>query len=205
MIKQRGLAAMPRNMQAAPWAALGSFLPQQDVFAPLREHVQLACKTVSHTPPEQWLDRVVSMLADGASRTPINTRRRPDPALAAAWGRARFADQATRPRVLEALTPSAVAQLRTAVEQRYRRAGQVLPPLLAHAPLVFDIDLTGLPAGRHAEGSTKGDFSGEQPAGGAHAPGSAPRRTMTVWYRWSRPAISPRRPGCAPRSPRQSR
>lgn len=205
MIKQLGLSAMNSNTPYAPLAALGSFLQQQDFFAPLREHVQLDCKTVIHTPHEKWLDIVVSMLADCASLKQINTRLRPDTALAAAWGRERFADQSTLTRVLDALTPSAVAQLRTAVEQIYRREGQALHQLFAHDPLCLDIDLTGLPAGRRAEGSTKGYFSGEKTAGGANSPGSAPRSTMKVWYRWSIPAISPVRPVCAPRSPRQSR
>jgi hypothetical protein len=46
------------------------------------------------------LDVVVSMLADGASLKQINTPLRPETALAAAWGRARFADQSTMTRVL---------------------------------------------------------------------------------------------------------
>src|SRR5262249_5185838 len=61
-----------------------------------------------------------------ASLTQLNTRLRPDMALAAAWGRARFADPSTITRVLDALTPPAVAQLRTAVEQLYRREGLAL-------------------------------------------------------------------------------
>jgi hypothetical protein len=205
MIKPLGLSAMNRHTPYAPLAALGSCLQQQDVFAPLREHVQLDGKTVIHTPHEKWLDVVVSMRADCASRKQINTHLRPDTALAAAWGRERFADQSTLTRVLEALTPSAVVQLRTAVEPIYRREGQALHHLLAQDPLCLDIDLTGLPAGRRAEGRTKGYCSGEKTAGGANSPGSAPRSTMKVWCRWSIPAISPVRPVCAPRSPRQSR
>jgi hypothetical protein len=195
---------MTSHTQSAPFAALGSLLPQQDCFAPLREHVEFDCKTVLHTPHEQLLDVVVSMLADCASLKQINRRLRPETALAAAWGRHRFADQSTITRVLDPLTPRAVAQLRTAVEQIYRRAGQVLYHPFAHDLLFVDIDLTGLPAGRRAEASTQGDFSGEKTAGGANSPGSAPRRTMPVWCRWSSPAIRPVRPVCAPRSRRQS-
>jgi hypothetical protein len=66
----------------APLAALGSRLQQQDFFAPLREHVQLDCKAVFHAPHEKLLDVIVSMLADRASLKQINTRLRPDTALA---------------------------------------------------------------------------------------------------------------------------
>jgi hypothetical protein len=180
MIKRLGLSAMKSNTPYAPLAALGSFLQQQDFFAPLREQVQLDCKTVVHTPHEKLLDVVVSMLADCSSLKRVNTRLRPDTALAMAWGRERFADQSTITRVLDAFTPLAVAQLRTAVEQIYQREGQALHHPFAHDLLFLDIDLTGLPAGRHAEASTKGYFSGEKTAGGANSPGSAPRSTMKV-------------------------
>jgi hypothetical protein len=69
---------------------------------------------------------VVSVLADCASLKQINTRLRPDTALAAAWGRAGCADQSTITRVLDAFTPLTVAQLRTAIEWIYRREGQAL-------------------------------------------------------------------------------
>jgi hypothetical protein len=134
MIKQLGRSAMNRNTQDAPLAALGSCLPPQDFFAPLREPVQLDGQTVIHTPHETWRDIVVNRLADCAALQQIHTRLRPDTARAAAWGRERVADQATRTRVREALTPSAVAQRRSAVEPIDRRAGQALPPLLAHDP-----------------------------------------------------------------------
>jgi hypothetical protein len=204
MIKRLGLSAMNSHTQYAPLAALGSLLQQQDFFAPLREPIQFDCKTVFHAPHEKLLDVVVSMLADCASLKQINTRLRPDTALAAAWGRDRFADQSTITRVLDTFTPRAVAQLRTAVEQIYRREGQALHHPFAHELLFLDIDLTGLPAGRRAEASTKGYFSGEKTAVGANSPGSAPRSTMKVWCRWSIPAIRPVRPVCAPRSPRRS-
>jgi hypothetical protein len=48
-----GRSAMNRHTPYAPLAALGSLLPQQDFFAPLREHVQLDCKTVFHAPHEK--------------------------------------------------------------------------------------------------------------------------------------------------------
>jgi hypothetical protein len=198
MRKRLGLSAMKRNTQHAPLAALGYFLQQRDFFAPLREHVQLGCKTVLHKPHEKLLDVVVSILADCASLKQINTRLRPDTALAAAWGRERFADQATITRVLEAFTPVSVAQLRTAVERIYVREGRALHHPFDQELLFLDLDLTGLPAGRRAEASTKGYFSGEKTAGGVNSPGSAPRSTMRAWCPCSIPATRPVRLACAP-------
>ena len=204
MRKRLGLAAMTSNTPYAPLAALGSFLQQQDFFAPLREHVQLDCKTVVYAPHEKVLDIVVSMLADCASLKQINTRLRPDTVLAAAWGRDGFADQSTISRALDTFTPRAVDQRRTAVEQIYRREGQALHHPFEHELLFLGIELTGLPAGRRAEASTKGYFSGEKTAVGANSPGSAPRSTMKVWCRSSIPATRAVKPAYAPRLPRWS-
>jgi hypothetical protein len=120
MTTRLGLSAMKRHTSYAPLAALGYVLHQSDFFAPLREHVKLGGKTILHEPYQKLLDVVVSVLADCASLKQINTRLRPDTALAAAWGREGFADQSTITRVLDAFTPLAVAQLRTAIEQIYR-------------------------------------------------------------------------------------
>src|SRR5918999_4226125 len=126
MTTRLGLSAMTRHTSFAPLAALGYVLHQSDCFAPLREHVQLGGQTILHEPYQKLLDVVVSVLADCASLKQINTRLRPDTALAAAWGWERFADQSTITRVLEAFTPPAVAQLRTAIERIYRREGRAL-------------------------------------------------------------------------------
>src|SRR4029434_723167 len=109
MTKRLGLSAMTRHTSYAPLAALGYVLPQQDFFAPLREHVQLGGKTIRHEPSQKLVDVVGIMLAARVCLSHINTRRRPDTALAAAWGRQRFADQSTITRVLDAFTPLTVA------------------------------------------------------------------------------------------------
>src|SRR5215510_9878397 len=103
MTTRLGLSAMKRHTSYAPLAALGYVLHQSAFFAPLREHVQLGGKTILHEPYQKLLDVVVSLLADCASLKQINTRLRPDTALAAAWGRHRFADQSTITRVLDTL------------------------------------------------------------------------------------------------------
>jgi len=153
---------------------LGAFLQQQDFFAPLHEHVQLGGKTVLHEPHQKLLDVVVSLLADCSSLKQINTRLRPDTALAAAWRRVLLADQSTLSRTLDAFTPVTVAQLRTAVERLDVREGRALHHPFDQELLFLDIDLTGLPAGRHAEASTKGYFSGKKPSRASARPGECP-------------------------------
>jgi hypothetical protein len=199
MTTRLGLSAMKRHTSYAPLAALGYVLHQSDFFAPLREHVQLGGKTILHEPYQKLLDVVVSMLADCASLKQINTRLRPDTALAAARGRDRFADQSTSTRVLDAFTPLTVAQLRTAIARIDRREGQALRHPFAHELLCLDIDLTGLPAGRQAEASTKGDCSGEKTVMDANWPASAPHKTMKAWCPSSIPATRRARHAYTPR------
>ena len=146
-------------------------MQQRDFFAPLWEHVQLGGKTIDQAPHQKLLDVVVSMLADCSSLKQIHTRLRPDTALAAAWGRDVFADQSTISRTLDAFTPATVAQLRTAVERIYVREGRALHHPFDQELLFLDIDLTGLPAGRPAEASTKGYFSGKKTVAGVSSPG----------------------------------
>ena len=164
MTTRLGLSAMKHHTSFAPLAALGYVLHHSDFFAPVREHVQLGSKTILHEPHQKLLDVMVSVLADCASLKQINTRLRPDTALAAAWGREKFADQSTITRVLDAFTPLAVAQLRTASERIYLREGQALHHPFAQELLFLDIDLTGLPAGRDVEAITEGYLGVEKPS-----------------------------------------
>jgi len=122
---------------------LGYYIRQRDFFAHLRDPVKIGSKTVLPTPHQQRLDVVVSMLADCTSLKQIQTRLRPDTALAAAWGREAFADQATITRLLDAFTPLPVTQRRTAVEHIDVREGRALPHPFDQELLFLDLDLTG--------------------------------------------------------------
>lgn len=105
------------------------------------------------------MDVWVSMLAGCRSVHQVNTKIRPDRLLARTWGRERFCEQSTLARVLDACEAEQVQQLRAGVEAVYRWIGRAPQGKWEVSPLMIDIDLTGLPAGRKAEGSTKGYFS----------------------------------------------
>jgi hypothetical protein len=86
--------------------------------------------------------------------------------LAQAWGLERFAQQSTVADTLNSFTERNVEQLRAAISTIYLREGQAIQHDYTHKGLlILDIDLTGLPASKHAEGSRKGYFSGKK--GGA--------------------------------------
>ena len=71
----------------ASLAALGVKLRELDLFGPIRQQVQIAQKTVKHTPADKLYDAFISMLAGAHGLVEINTRLRSDVALQAAFGR----------------------------------------------------------------------------------------------------------------------
>jgi hypothetical protein len=94
-------------------------------------------------------------------RCALNSRLRTDLALAQAWGRQQFTDQATITRALDAFAVVQIDQLRAGSEALFRRESLSLQHELAADWLWLDIDLTPLPISNHEEGSSKG-LSGEK-------------------------------------------
>src|SRR5262245_10362790 len=158
-----GLSDMTSNTQFAPLALLGYRLHQRDFFAPLREQLQLPQKRVLYTPYDKLLTCLVSIMSGCHTICQIDTRIRPDTALAQAWGLANFAQQSTVADTLDRFTELSVQQLRAATSCIYLREGRALRhDYTREGLLILDIDLTGLPASRQAEGSSKGYFSGKK-------------------------------------------
>jgi hypothetical protein len=158
-----GLSDMNSNTQFAPLALLGYCLQQRDFFAPLREQVQLEQKSIFYTPYDKVLPCLVSIMSNCHAISQLNTRIRPDRALAWAWGVTCFAPQATVADSLDHFSDVHIQQLRAALSHIYRREGQALRHQWPQQGLlILDIDLTGLPASKHAQGSTKGYFSGKK-------------------------------------------
>jgi hypothetical protein len=164
----------------APLVALGFYVREQDLLAPVFSRVRFAPGTHSTHPATALLELWVSMLAGCCSVSHINTKIRPDQLLAQAWGCPGFLEQSTVARILDACQVDQVAQLRAGAEVVYRWIGQAPHHPWAGSPLLIDIDLTGLPAGRQAEGSTKGYFSREKGGAAASCAGSRPPITTRV-------------------------
>lgn len=159
------LAPLEQTTLFAPLAAVGCWVREMDLLGPVFSALRFDQSMHTVHPEAALLDVWVSMLAGCRSVSAINTTTRPDRLLAQAWGHACFAEQSTVARVLDACRVEQVSQLRDGVETIYRWIGQAPHHPWMVCPLTLDIDLTGLPAGRQAEGSTKGYFSGKK--GGA--------------------------------------
>ena len=99
-----GLSDMKSNTQFAPVGLLGDHLQQHDFFAPLREQIQLEQKCILYSPYDKLLTCLVSIMGGCHAISQMNTRIRPDSALAQAWGLTSFAHQTTVARTLDRFT-----------------------------------------------------------------------------------------------------
>ncbi len=108
----------------ASLAAIGVKLSQLDVFGPIRTSVQIAQKTVKHTPIDKLYDAFISMLAGAHGLVEINTRLRSDQALQRAFGRTSCAEQSVVQETLDRCTAENVCQMEQAMDTIYRQHGQ---------------------------------------------------------------------------------
>ena len=158
-----GLSDMKANTQWAPLALLGYRLQQRKFFDPLDQQLDLKQKQMCYTSQDKLITCLVSIMSGCQAISHINTRIRPDRALAQSWGLKCFAEQSTVSRTLNHFTAIHVAQLRQAVNTIYVREGRAVQhDYTSQGLLILDVDLTGLPASKHAEGSRKGYFSGKK-------------------------------------------
>ncbi len=149
------------RMAYVPLAALGYALQRAHVLDPLRQ-VTLPIKAIAHSPIDKIIEAVVLILAGGRATNQIDVLLRPNLGLAQAWGQAQFAQQSTFTDTLDAFTADNLSQLRFAFETITQQHGRAPAHDFRKGWLWLDDDLTGLPASRRAQGSTKGYFAGEK-------------------------------------------
>ena len=189
-----GFADMKANTQWAPLALLGYRLQQRQFFDPLYQQMDLNQKQLRYTSQDKLITFLVSMMSSCQAISHINTRIRPDRALAQCWGLECFAEQSTVADTLNQFTRCHVAQLRQAVNTIYLREGRaVRHDYTKQGLLILDVDLTGLPASKHAGGSRKGYVSGKKRGVDAKSPASAPLSIMKICLVSCTPAIRRRK------------
>ena len=143
----------------ASLAALGVKLRELKLFEPIEQGVQIAQKTVKHTPADKLIDALISMLAGAHGLVEINTRLRADGALQRAFGRSRCAEQSVVQDTLNASTTENVEQMEHALDTIYRRHSQGYQHDYQASFQVLDVDMSGLPCGPTAAFATKGYFA----------------------------------------------
>jgi hypothetical protein len=135
---------------------LGTYLRRTGFFAPLETQVQIQQKTLKYTPVQKLEMFFVALLAGAKAVSHTNTTLGVDSALCQAFGLPGCADQSVIAATLSAATEADVAALQAALAETFGRYSQAYRQNRAKALLVLDVDLSPLPASRHAEGSTRG-------------------------------------------------
>lgn len=148
------------NTHYAPLALLSARYQQNQTLKPL-ETVDITMKTVRYSPTSKLEQVFLSILAGCEYLSEVNCRLKSERALAQVWQLERFADQSMLSRTLDGLTQTNIDQLRTAETTIWRQHSQTMNHDW-RGYLLLDYDLSGLPSGRQAEGSTKGYFSGKK-------------------------------------------
>ena len=144
----------------ASLAMIGTWINEKAIWKKIEEQVKIKQKTIKYTPHEKLKDVFINILAGGHGISEINTRVRSDKALQMAFGRSACAEQSVTSETLNACTEKNVQQMAEVTRIIYQDFGQGYRHDYEKGYLLLDVDLTGLLAGKHAEGSTKGYFSG---------------------------------------------
>lgn len=89
----------------------------------------------------------------------LETIIHPDKAVQVSFGRTQCASSSEVQKLLDGCVSETVCHLQQANGQMYQRYGQALRHNFSQEMLLLDVDLTGLVASQHAEGSQKGYFA----------------------------------------------
>jgi hypothetical protein len=142
---------------------IGQKCHKDRLLAPLHQKLTIKQKTIEHSPSEKLQDCLLAILCGAEAVYQINTLLHSDPAVSRAFGRTKCADQSSIQQTLSACTPINVQPMQTALKTIFLKASKTLTHNFSRTPLVLDIDITSLPAGRHLEGAEKGYFAGCKP------------------------------------------
>lgn len=145
----------------APLGVLGYCITRSGLLNPLWANLDLKMRHYHHSAQGKLQDILVAILAGCRNLGQVNTRLRPEQALAQAWQRPRFAEQSNLSRTLDALGREQVEQLRAGHLELLQQYSQLRQHPWTQ-PLIVDIDPTSLLVSKHAEGSRKGWVSGQR-------------------------------------------
>jgi hypothetical protein len=168
----------------ASLAALGNYLQQCQLLAPIQAQVQIAQKTIKYTPFDK-LRQVFLLLLTGAHHMiQINTQVRADPALCQAFGKEGGAEQSVVQDTLDACTQDNVRQMQQAVQTILHTHSRAYRHDYQKQFQLLDVDLSGRVCGKEAQDATKGYFS--------DAKGATGRQEGRVYASWYEEIVSVR-------------
>lgn len=146
----------------ASLALIAEWTKSKGIWKKLEAGVDIHQKTVKHSPHDKLKDLLINIWAGGERIVDVNNRVRTDEALQRLFGRTTCAEQSTISETINATSVVNIAEMQVVVKQVFEEYSQCYQHDYSKNWLLLDIDLTGLLAGRKAEGAEKGYFSGER-------------------------------------------
>src|SRR5574342_1083765 len=140
----------------ASLVVIGQRFQQMGIWRMVEKNVAIKQKVLLHTPLDKLKDCLINILAGGTGVVETNLRVRPDRAVQVAFGRQTCGEQSTISDTLNACSAENVNQMRTAIQEILRCYGSSYQHPYDTKWQLLDVDVTGLPPGRHREGVTKG-------------------------------------------------
>ena len=159
MSQSTTFAAVCRSSPHASLVALGLQLQHLDLFAPIRQQVHIAQKTLQHQPTDKLYDAFIALLAGAHGLVELNTRLRSDRALQAAFGRRACAEQSVVQDTLDACSDTTVSQMQAALDTIFRQHSAAYHHDYSQQMQILDVDFSGAPCGPHAAFATPGYFA----------------------------------------------
>jgi hypothetical protein len=146
----------------ASLALIAEWTKSNRIWEEMVAKVHIHQKTVKHSPSDKLKDLLINIWAGGARISSVNTVLRTDEGLQRLFGRNTCAEQSTISETLNMVSGENVIEMADFMRQVYRDHSSFYRHDYKKHWLLMDVDLTGLTAGRKAEGSEKGYFSGER-------------------------------------------
>jgi hypothetical protein len=154
------------NSQYAPLAALCAHYQQNHMLEPLAG-VEIPMRERDFDSADKLIQILLSILTGCMTLSEVNSRLKLEFRLADVWGWARFADQSSLSRTLDALTLKNIEQLHSSTTTIWRNHSQIKEHDW-RSYLWLDFDLSGLPCSPQAQESQRGYFSDKKtPLGGS--------------------------------------
>lgn len=157
---QFGLTDELTNTQFAPVAALAAYYQAENVLKPL-QLVTSGSDQDNFSLANKLTQLILSIVTGCEYVSTVNTTLRPERKMGQLYRNEGFVEQSTLSKALNGLTQMNLAELEQAVRQISDRCSRTR----RHdwrGFLLLDFDLSGLPCGKQAQGSSKGYFSGKK-------------------------------------------
>lgn len=152
--------------QYAGLATLAAWIHQNHIWQTVADNVIIRQKTVKHRPIDKLLDIFIHILTGEQRLVTMNTGLRCDEGLQQAFGRETCVEQSLASTTLDRCDEQTVAQMYAVSKELIRKHSRSYRHNYERNWQVWDIDMTGLLAGRQAEGSEKGFFANKRGARG---------------------------------------